>query len=259
MGLGVLCCFRSINQRMHNKLFIVDNTLAIIGGRNYDDTYFDLDPEFLYYDRELLVGGPTVGAMTASFETFWNHEESVPFGQLADVGRSLLAGREKPAPPFPAVGQARRQLARLSADADDAELVARRFLAPLAPVAHMEFVADLPAKVHSDDPTANAVSLAIAELLATGRQEILLQTPYLVLDRDSRRMFKSRREQVPELAVRVSSNSLAATDAIPVYALSYKYKKRYLRELGFDIYEFMPHPADMERMVERLPGCRRHA
>src|SRR5690606_6645180 len=57
-----------------------------------------------------------------------------------------------------------------------------------------------------------------------------------------------------ELAVRVSSNSLAATDAIPVYALSYKYKKRYLRELGFDIYEFMPHPADMERMVERLPG-----
>lgn len=254
MALGVICCFRSINQRMHNKLFIVDDTVAIIGGRNYDDSYFDLDPEFLYYDRELLVSGPTVAAMTASFEAFWRHEESVPVSGLADVGRSLLAGRERPVAPFPAVDPVRRQLARISADADDAGLVDARFLAPLTPVAHMEFVADQPAKVHSDDPMANAVSLAIAGLLAQGRSEILLQTPYLVLDRGSRRMFKSRREQAPGLTVRVLTNSLAATDAIPVYALSYKYKKRYLRELGFEIYEFMPQPGDLGVMIERLPG-----
>ena len=254
MALGVVCCFRSLNQRMHNKLFIVDDTVAIIGGRNYDDSYFDLDPEFLYYDRELLVSGPTVPAMTASFQAFWQHEESVPFSRLADVGRSLLAGRERPVAPFPAVAPVRQQLAAISADADDATLVRGRFLAPLVPVAQMQFVADHPAKVHSEDPMANAVSLAIGELLAQGRDEILLQTPYLVLGRDSRRMFKARREQTPGLTVRVSTNSLAATDAVPVYALSYKYKKRYLRELGFDVYEFMPHPGDMATMIEPLPA-----
>jgi phosphatidylserine/phosphatidylglycerophosphate/cardiolipin synthase-like enzyme len=38
---------------------------------------------------------------------------------------------------------------------------------------------------------------------------------------------------------------LAATDAFPVYAISYKYKRLYLRELGFQIYEFKPFPDDM--------------
>jgi putative cardiolipin synthase len=41
----------------------------------------------------------------------------------------------------------------------------------------------------------------------------------------------------------VSTNSLAATDAFIVYALSFKYKRRYLREFGFHIYEFKPFPA----------------
>jgi phosphatidylserine/phosphatidylglycerophosphate/cardiolipin synthase-like enzyme len=40
----------------------------------------------------------------------------------------------------------------------------------------------------------------------------------------------------------VSTNSLAATDAFIVYALSHKYKRRYLREFGFHIYEFKPFP-----------------
>ncbi len=42
----------------------------------------------------------------------------------------------------------------------------------------------------------------------------------------------------------VSTNSLAATDAFIAYALSYKYKRRYLREFGFDIYEYKPFPLD---------------
>jgi len=42
----------------------------------------------------------------------------------------------------------------------------------------------------------------------------------------------------------VSTNSLAATDAFIAYALSYKYKRRYLRDFGFEIHEFKPFPQD---------------
>lgn len=35
--------FRGANQRMHNKTFIVDGTVAITGGRNIADEYFDFD------------------------------------------------------------------------------------------------------------------------------------------------------------------------------------------------------------------------
>ncbi len=73
---------------------------------------------------------------------------------------------------------------------------------------------------------------------------MLLQTPYLVLSKPARKLFEAlrKREQPPRIVV--STNSLAATDNPIVYALSYKYKRRNLRELGFNIYEFKPFPLD---------------
>ncbi|MDW8478901.1 MAG: phospholipase D-like domain-containing protein [Xanthomonadales bacterium] len=56
--------------------------------------------------------------------------------------------------------------------------------------------------------------------------------------------------------VRVSTNSLAATDAFFVYALSHKYKRLYLRRLGFRIHEWKPHPADAPRVLAGLDFLR---
>jgi phosphatidylserine/phosphatidylglycerophosphate/cardiolipin synthase-like enzyme len=42
----------------------------------------------------------------------------------------------------------------------------------------------------------------------------------------------------------VSTNSLAATDNPVVYSMSFKYKRRNLREFGFQIYEYKPFPED---------------
>ena len=44
--------------------------------------------------------------------------------------------------------------------------------------------------------------------------------------------------------MRISTNSLASTDAFIAYAMSYKYKRRYLRDFGFEIHEFKPFPTD---------------
>jgi phosphatidylserine/phosphatidylglycerophosphate/cardiolipin synthase-like enzyme len=264
---GILCCFSRFNQRMHNKLVLVDDAVAIIGGRNYRDSYFDLDPEFAYYDRELMVLGPAVADMRVSFEAFWQHRRAVAAAALHDVGRVLL----DPADTGPALGEpadtadgVRDRLAALSAQADDPALVAERFVEPVRAVDDLRFVTDAPVKIGSRRPDANAASEAIAALLASAQHEVLMQTPYLVLGRDSLRMFRDKRERQPDLVVRVSTNSLAATDAYPVYALSYKYKKRYLRELGFRIHEFQPAPADIGAMVElagpvRAPRVSMHA
>lgn len=247
---SVLCCFTTLNQRMHNKLFAVDDSVAIIGGRNYSDRYFDLDPGFAYYDRELLVTGPVVADMVASFDRFWRHRVSVPAQRLNDVGRVLLRGQERPAPPVELAPPEQRRLQRMSLQSDDPALIEQRFIAPMHRVEAIEFLSDRPAKMRSRRPDANAVSLAIADLLDQAQWQVVVQTPYLVLDRGSRRLYRRHRQHNPQLSVRVSSNSLAATDALPVYALSYKYKKRYMRDLGFEIYEFRPDPGDVEDMVE---------
>jgi phosphatidylserine/phosphatidylglycerophosphate/cardiolipin synthase-like enzyme len=57
-------------------------------------------------------------------------------------------------------------------------------------------------------------------------------------------MFRELRARPEPPRVVVSTNSLAATDAFIAYALSYKYKRRYLRDLGFQIYEYKPFPLD---------------
>ena len=46
-----------INHRMHNKLFVADNALAITGGRNIGDEYFTLDKHSNFIDLDVVGGG----------------------------------------------------------------------------------------------------------------------------------------------------------------------------------------------------------
>jgi phosphatidylserine/phosphatidylglycerophosphate/cardiolipin synthase-like enzyme len=73
---------------------------------------------------------------------------------------------------------------------------------------------------------------------------VLLQTPYLVLSKPAQQLFERLHERPDPPRIVVSTNSLAATDAFIAYALSYKYKRRYLRDFGFHIYEYKPFPED---------------
>ena len=119
-------------------------------------------------------------------------------------------------------------------------------MAPAQAVAGVAFIADGPAKHRDDAPAAQVdpASDALRTLIADARGEVLLQTPYLVLSKPAQRLFRSLHKQPAPPRVRVSTNSLASTDAFIAYAISYKYKRRYLRDFGFEIHEFKPFPAD---------------
>ena len=74
--------FRAANQRMHDKTAIFDNLVAITGGRNMADEYFDFDHDYNFRDRDLLALGPVAGEMTASFERFWSSPLAQPVEDL---------------------------------------------------------------------------------------------------------------------------------------------------------------------------------
>ncbi|MEO8803606.1 MAG: phospholipase D family protein [Rudaea sp.] len=246
---GIVCCFFSFNQRMHNKLLLIDNEIGIAGGRNYENRYFDWDDAFDYLDRDLLVTGPAANAMRDSFELFWRHPRSVPLSRLRDVSTRIL-GDGINAPGYQA--HAYKNPVRVRAllrHADSSDYIQRHFADKTMRVGEVEYFSDRPEKF--DDPNKrqdNELSHHIVELLSSARSEIVLQTPYLVLSRTARRVFKHQHRNYPQLRVRVSTNSLAATDAFYVYALSYKYKKRYLK-LGFEIHEFKPFPAEAVDLI----------
>jgi cardiolipin synthase C len=242
--LAAACCWRRLNQRMHSKLILVDDRIGITGGRNYQDDYYDWDAAYNFRDRDVLVAGPVAAEMAANFEAFWSSRRSVPAERLDDVGRVLLRHGASPLPhPDYAVPE---RVAALSRDADDAALVRERLVDPALPVREVHFVADLPQKhrrsAADDDVVA---STTLRSLIESAQQEVLLQTPYLVLSKPAQDLFRRLHQRAEPPRVVVSTNSLAATDAFVAYALSYKYKRRYLREFGFHIYEFKPFPRDV--------------
>ena len=103
--------------------------------------------------------------------------------------------------------------------------------------------ADLPRKHHGGNPGHGVATEELRELIASARDEVLLQTPYLVLSDSAQDLFRELQQRDAPPRVVVSTNSLAATDSFITYALSYKYKRRYLRDFAFEIHEFKPFPA----------------
>ena len=244
-ALAAACCWRRLNQRMHSKLLLVDGIVGITGGRNYQDDYYDWSPEFNFRDRDVLVAGPEAADMAANFEAFWNARLAVPVARLDDVGRSLL-DQGVPALPHEPFDVPQR-VAAISRNADDAALVRSRLAEAAIPVGEVTFYGDLPQKHRRNRERAEqAVHTApeLQALIESAGHEVLLQTPYLVLSKPAQAMFADmhRRDDPPRIIV--STNSLAATDSFITYALSYKYKRRHLRDFGFEIHEYKPFPED---------------
>ncbi|HEU4662471.1 MAG TPA: phospholipase D family protein [Dokdonella sp.] len=256
---SLLCCFSRFNQRMHNKLMLVDGEIGIAGGRNYENRYFDWDQEFDYRDRDVLVVGPSAGAeMQASFDRFWTHPRAVPLTRLNDVNRRLVADAGADPPLQPRSSIDRERIAALRARATDPAYLRDRFGANTLRVGRVDYFSDAPDKAaRPDDPALLALTTRISGLLRGAQRRVVFETPYLVLSRRAREVFQELHQRSPAVDVLVSTNSLAATDAFYVYALSYKYKKRYLKRYGFQIHEFKPFPDDAPQFVanyDRLVG-----
>jgi phosphatidylserine/phosphatidylglycerophosphate/cardiolipin synthase-like enzyme len=244
---ATVCCFRRLNQRMHNKLILVDSLVGITGGRNYQNDYYDWDPRYNFRDRDILVAGPATADMAAHFEAFWNAPLSTPLTRLSDVGKLVL---RQGVPPVhhPEPVQPRR-IELIGRDADDAALVRERLADAAMPVRALRYFGDPPDK-HQRLRDDSESSRLLRSLIDTADDRVLLQTPYLVLSDPAQRMFRELQQRPSPPRVVVSTNSLAATDAFIPYALSYKYKRRYLRDFKFEIYEFKPFPQNAPIDVE---------
>src|SRR6185436_8313935 len=82
--IGFLTDFERVNHRMHNKLMVMDNAMAIVGGRNMSDPYFEVHPEFNFRDLDIAAAGPVVRELSSVFDRFWNGPWSVPIAALVD-------------------------------------------------------------------------------------------------------------------------------------------------------------------------------
>jgi len=72
--LGYAFDFMRMNRRMHNKAFIADGAVAIVGGRNIGDEYFEMHEGSNYVDMDVLAVGKAVPETAQSFDDYWNSD-----------------------------------------------------------------------------------------------------------------------------------------------------------------------------------------
>ncbi len=246
---GVTCCFKKTNQRMHSKLLVVDDVVGMTGGRNIADRYFDFDTDYDFKDREVLVYGQVAAEMRKSFDRFWKSKMTAEIGHLRDVAPLIADDESLSLADF----KVNERLEPVLRDVGNRQLMYALFVDTAHPVDAIKYVYDLPhGATPTDDFQQNITDGLYAEL-AAAKNSVIIQSPYLVLSKRSRKLFKTLRKEHPQIKLVFSTNSLAATDAFSAYAFTYKHKKQYIKTLGFDVYEFRPYALDAAKFFPRMP------
>lgn len=234
---NLLTQFSQLNRRMHNKALVADNQVAIVGGRNLGDEYFDANPDLSFRDFDLLCAGPIVDAVSRSFDHFWTSPQSYPLTQVQskidkqtlDDTRDALARHWRDADGVPAGHQALHQ-----------PPLANSLRSGKVPLfwAPAELAADTPDKL--DTPAAqtqSAPGTRLRQLAANAKSEVLIISPYFVPMDGGVRFLSTLTQR--GVKVRVLTNSLAATDVVPVHAGYARYRPALL-QAGVALYEFKP-------------------
>jgi len=249
--------FKQINQRMHNKIFVVDDRIGITGGRNYQNDYFDRGKSRNFKDRDVVVVGPAVKKMTDSFMDYWAYELSISSLDMIDV-KTHIDKKLYPKWDKRDDYQLDNLFVQLEKNVESRDYVKKLIDKYTHKIKKVDFIADFPGKNEKRSLRGRGIIIEdIVRLLSKAQNQIIIQTPYLVLDRDSRLFFRKIRREKPGLDILISSNSLAAADHFTAYAFSYKYKKYYVKNLKWRIFEFKFNPLDLDQMIPPIEGIER--
>ena len=233
--------FRSANQRMHNKTFIVDGKVVITGGRNIADEYFDYDRQYNFRDRDILLLGRASNKVEASFNEFWNNELSKDVTEVInDKPENLTADNrfenlhEYACNPDNFWPQVRERIKTLPEAFKAIESSGN-----LVWLEDVDFVSDKPGKNDGNMGLGGggASTDKLIELVRNAKSSIDIQTPYLITTELSQSLFKEAIER--GVKIRILTNSLASTDNVEAFS-GYQSGREDLLYTGVRIFEFRP-------------------
>jgi putative cardiolipin synthase len=221
-----------LNHRMHNKIFLVDNAVAVLGGRNIGDDYFGIDPNLNFHDLDVLAVGPVAQEAGRAFDLYWNSPAAVPVDVLfedpvdvtdLDVLRTELeqALEEK-------IGSIPYEIPR---DWDEIQADMEAGIGQLT-WARAEIIVDPLERF--DGNTESAFVVLGRELTANVEDEIVIQTAYLIPTEEGIEAIRALTER--GIRVRAMTNSLMSNNHISVHAHYMKYRKKLI-QAGVELYE----------------------
>jgi putative cardiolipin synthase len=246
---GIEMVFRlfAMTRRMHNKAWIADDTIVIVGGRNIGDAYFDA-AETNFRDLDLLLVGPAVQQASGIFSSFWNSAAAWSIGALHPGEPGAKAGF---------VTHVERE--------DDTALLSG--IGDLNSIAHSvatghgfhwtksaRVISDPPEKVRGEK-TRSWLMRELLPLIQSAQKELEIASPYFIPGRKGTKTLSGLVAEGTQ--VTVLTNSLAATDVATVHGAYANYRKRLIRA-GIRLFELQPFSHQAKISVFGSKGASLH-
>lgn len=241
----------SVTRRMHNKSFTVDNQVAILGGRNIGDEYFDADPDLAFADLDVMAIGPVVEDVSTAFDQYWNSELAYPATVL--IGKS---------PTSEEITEMRQHLSDFVARQEHSPYLKALRNSGLANRIRekrisfywgdAEVVYDQPEKIlHDADKTQYHLAPQLKPYFDDIQDELIIFSPYFVPGKAGTRALTQLAGR--GVRVRILTNSLASNDVGIVHSGYSKYRKALLRG-GVELYEMNKKLTRVQRKQKKGPG-----
>lgn len=233
-----------LDYRMHNKLMIVDNSVALMGGRNIGDQYFQVDTAAQFADDDIFVIGPIASQLSSTFDEFWNNPLSIPIEALSSDDTShgsLREHRELSVEEPPKVhADGVNYLAQVATGEPLAGMVSGRL-----PVvwANARLVSDSPDKKDVEDGSmvGRLMHRPVAAAALASRSEVLMITPYLIPGEEGMKIFSDLRRR--NVRVRILTNSLEASSVLRAHSGYMRYRVPLVKD-GVELYEIRSQPGN---------------
>jgi putative cardiolipin synthase len=226
--------YGSVTRRMHNKSFTVDNQVAILGGRNIGDEYFQANPTVAFSDLDVLAIGPVVKEVSRSFDLYWNDELSYPAIALkGEPPTTKEIKRERGKLDDFVAQQKDSHYMQALRDADLSEEIRKGKV--VYTWGKGEVIYDQPDKlVHDFDKKELHIAPKVKEHMDSTREEFIVFTPYFVPRKPGVEYLKQLSNR--GVRVRILTNSLASNNHSFVHAGYAKHRKELLRA-GVELHE----------------------
>lgn len=232
--------WKRVNHRMHNKLFVADGAMAVIGGRNVANEYFlrnTTGENFI--DVDAFAVGWVIAPLQGLFDRYWNADAVYPIHAVTrtDIPAELLrqkfehwTGPEQTPPPGPLPPTDILGYGPIAEDLDDGKLGLIW--------ADAYVFADHPDKPFDGEADGElqdtSVTFNVFEALRKAERDLVISSPYLVPGKVGMELLRELRSR--NVHVVAMTNSLGSTDE-PIVHIGYtRYRERML-ELGVDLYE----------------------
>jgi len=230
-----------LNHRMHNKLMVVDGVLAIAGGRNIADEYFNSSVTGNFVDDDLLIAGSLVPHLADAFDIYWNSRYVYPLRALDGNVRSNPEARRK----FETLTAEKGSQPAVRMPAND--ILGYGFVGRELDRGRIDLVPglgfvyyDLPSKIGAGDIKGlNSVSFDVMSLMQAARSSLVICNPYFIPG--ERGMALIDEERARGVKINILTNSLSSNDAPLAYIGYARYREAMLRA-GVDLYELSGKP-----------------